>query len=100
MNNVIFDKYVDEVCNLFSIKKEELFSKVRTKHVVEARQMVFYLCYNRPMGLNLIKSYTLSSGLNIAHTSILHGIRSIGHKRSVSRDYDSAINRIERAVTI
>ena len=100
MNNLIFDKYASEVCRVFQLSSDKMFSKVREKHVVEARQMLFYLCYTRPIGLNMIQRFTSEKGLDISHTSILHGIRSMQKKRSISRDYNSVIETIEESVKL
>jgi chromosomal replication initiator protein len=100
MNNLIFEKYTDEVCKIFEVNRDKLFTKTREKNVVEARQMLFYLCYTRPIGLNMIQSLTSNKGLDIAHTSILHGIRSMQKRRSISRDYNTVIERIENSVKL
>ena len=57
MKNEIFNDYVENIVDLYRIPKEELFSKVKRMEVVDARQMVYYLCKKRNMSLTLIKKY-------------------------------------------
>jgi chromosomal replication initiation ATPase DnaA len=66
MKKVIFDGYAIAVCKFFNIDQASLFSKSRQTMIVEARQILFYLCYKRPIGLSAIQQYTEMSGLKIA----------------------------------
>lgn len=90
----IFNKYVQEVNNLFGIENEELFEKSKKRRVVDARHLLYYLCYTRPMRLRYIQDYMAENGYNVGHSSILHGIDQVNKKIEEDRDYKKVIERI------
>lgn len=100
MKSEIFNKYVEKVSSLFSITVDEFFSKSKKREIVDARQLVFYLCHQRLMKITYIKDYMLKSGLDIHHSTIIHGINAIKDKIDMDGDYISIINRIEKSVFI
>jgi chromosomal replication initiation ATPase DnaA len=51
MKNEIFSDYVEKIVDLYKIPREEIFSKIKRTDVVDARQMLFYLC-NRDRHIN------------------------------------------------
>jgi len=90
----IFNKYVQEVNNLFGIESEKLFEKSKKRNVVDARHLLYYLCYNRPMRLRYIQDYMAENGYSVGHSSILHGIDQVNKKIEQDRDYKKVIERI------
>jgi len=90
----IFNKYVQEVNNLFGIESEELFEKSKKRRVVDARHLLYYLCYTRPMRLRYIQDYMAENGYNVGHSSILHGIDQVNKKIEEDTDYKKVIERI------
>jgi chromosomal replication initiation ATPase DnaA len=90
----IFNKYVQEVNNLFGIENEELFEKSKKRRVVDARHLLYYLCYTRPMRLRYIQDYMAENGYSVGHSSILHGIDQVNKKIEEDRDYKKVIERI------
>ena len=55
MKAKIFNQYVDEVCDTFELSINELFQKTKEKRIVDARQMLFYLCCKRTMTVKSIE---------------------------------------------
>jgi chromosomal replication initiation ATPase DnaA len=100
MKSEIFDRYTDLVCKRFDISREMLFSKTKKREIVDARQLLFFLCYNRPMSMAYIQKFMLKGGLNIAHTSIIKGIRNIEDKLKYDEDYISVVTNLVKSVTI
>lgn len=100
MKEEVFDRYVELVCKRFSITKEELFSKTNKREIVDARQLLFFLCYNRPMSMSYIQKFMLKGGLKIAHTSIIKGIRNIEDKLKYDDDYISVVTSMTKSVII
>jgi len=98
MKREIFDKYVDEVTKLFGISKEELFTKNKKRNISEARQVLYYLCYRRPMQITYIEQYMRASGYHISHPSIIHGIGAMKDRIDADSDYFKLIERIEQCV--
>lgn len=87
MKYKIFNQYVDQVCHLFSISKEELFSKTKRRDIVDARQLLYYLCDKRPIRQVYIQEYMSNNGYDISHSSIHHGISVVKKKVKTDKDY-------------
>jgi len=100
MKQDIFNQYVNKVVSLFNIKKDDLFSKSKKREIVDARQLVYYLCAKRPMSIGYIQKYMQENGYNIHHPSILNGISRVDEKMKEDGDYVSIIKDIEKSVFI
>ena len=100
MKAEVFDRYTDLVCKRFDISREMLFSKTNKRDIVDARQLLFFLCYNRPMSMAYIQKFMLGAGLKIAHTSIIKGIRNVEDKLKYDDDYVSVVTSLTKSVTI
>jgi chromosomal replication initiation ATPase DnaA len=100
MKEDVFNQYVDKVMELFNIKRHVLFSKSKQRHVVDARQMLYYLCYNRQMQFVIIKNFMLDNGTSVHHNSIVNGINNVKVKLEEDKDYQSIIRDLEKAVFI
>lgn len=94
MKHEAFNGYVDKVTKLFSIDKTTLFSKTKKREVVDARQMLYYLCSVRPMRISYIQRYLEANGYFVQHTSIIHGIRAIKKRMSEDPDYISIVKKL------
>jgi chromosomal replication initiation ATPase DnaA len=100
MKEDIFNQYVDRIVDIFNITKEELFSKSKKRHIVDARQMLYYLCHKRPMKYIIIQKYMMDNKYEIAHNSIINGIKVVEQRIEADRDYQFIIKDIEKAVFI
>lgn len=98
MKRNYFIRYADEVMSVFGLTKEELFAKNKTRNVSEARQFLYYLCYNRPMRITDIKQYLSEFGYVTDHPSIIHGIKMINGRADGDRDYFKLIKKIQECV--
>jgi chromosomal replication initiation ATPase DnaA len=96
----IFNQYVDIVCDIYSISKEELFKKEKTRNISEARYLLYYLCIKRPMKLINIQEFMAKNGYVISHSPVLHGIKSIENKIRKDKDYKDTIKQIKGCVTV
>ena len=100
MKHEVFNQYVERVVNLFGITKEAFFSKSKKRDVVDARQLIYYLCAKRPMQITYIEKYMSESGYEIKHSSIIHGISAVEKRIAEDKDYVSVVKEVERAVFI
>jgi len=96
----VFNHYVERVVDLFGITKEDFFSKNKKRSIVDARQLVYYLCAKRPMQIIYIERYMSEGGYSIAHPSIIHGITAVEKRIAEDKDYVSIVKEVERAVFI
>lgn len=100
MKEDIFAQYSERICELFRISKEEMFSRSKKREVVDARHLLYYLCFRRPMSLRYIQKFLLNQGYDVKHSSIIHGIQSVTEKVGNDSDYASVVKDMEKAVFI
>jgi chromosomal replication initiation ATPase DnaA len=96
MKNEIFNDYVERIVDVYKIPKEDIFSKIKRMEVVDARQMVYYLCKKRNMSLTLIKKYMMENGYDIGLSTIRHGISSMETRIANDSDYKQLIKNLEK----
>ena len=90
----IFNDYVTEDANLYNIEEEKIFEKSKERGIDDARHLLYYLCYYRPMKLKYIQDYMGQRGYEIGHSSIIHGIQSVHKAMAQDDDYQKVINDI------
>ena len=56
MKEELFKKYVLEVCKVFDISEEDLFTKSKLSQFVDARYMLYYLCFARKIKMIFFSS--------------------------------------------
>lgn len=95
MKRDIFDYYVQQVSERYDIPQQRLFTKDKSRDVVDARHMLYYLCKDRPMDATYIKKYMGENGYDIAVNSITHGVRRVEKLISEDPDYITLINQLK-----
>lgn len=98
MKQEVFNQYVDKVILLFNVGKEELFEKKKRRDIVDARQLLYYLCHKRPIQINYIQKFMKDNGYDVSHSSIIHGINNVANKISSDKDYLQAFKEITKSV--
>jgi chromosomal replication initiation ATPase DnaA len=89
MKKNVFNEYVNKVVDLFDLKRNYLFIKSKRKDIVDARHLLYYLCYNRNMQIRYIQEYMADNGYEIGHSSIIYGISQVRHKIDEDVDYQT-----------
>jgi chromosomal replication initiation ATPase DnaA len=100
MKQDVFNQYVDRIVDLFGITKEELFSKSKKREIVDARYLLYYLCFKRPMTIVYIQKYMKERGYDIQHSSVIHGINDVSDRVKEDADYMQIVKEIDKAVFI
>ena len=100
MKSDIFSQYVDRVGELFQISRTDVFTKSKKREFVDARYMIYYLCFKRPMAISYIQKFMADNGYSIPHSSIIYGISTVTKRIEQDQDYKQVIKDIERAVFI
>jgi chromosomal replication initiation ATPase DnaA len=95
MKKDIFEEYVDKVTDRFGVSREQLFTKDKSRHIADARHMLYYLCKSRPMSMTYIKQYMGENGYDIAPSNILHGVRKVEDNINTDPDYTILINQLK-----
>jgi len=87
MKQEAFKEYTKKVSNLFSISEKDVFTKTKRRVVVDARHLLYYLCFQRPMQIKYIQRYMSEQGYEIGHSSIIHGKNQVAQKVEDDEDY-------------
>lgn len=97
MKDKIFNKFAQEVCELYGIEEKELFTKTKRRDCVDARHLLYYLCSERPMRLVYIQEYMAQNGYEIPHSSIHHGIAQVKKRiENKDQDYITAVKAMQK----
>jgi chromosomal replication initiation ATPase DnaA len=96
MKEQIFDTYAQKIAELFNLKVEDLFIKSKKRDIVDARQLLYYACYERPMRVVYIQEFMKRNGYHIGHTSILHGISVAAERAKADKDYKKVVKSLDK----
>jgi len=96
MKKELFNRFVEEILVLFRLTREELFRKDKDNNIVDARQMLYYLCHGKRMNYLQIEKFMAENGYIIKYNSITHGIKSMEKKMVKDADYRKIIERLEQ----
>jgi chromosomal replication initiator protein len=100
MKQNVFNQYVERIAKLFNISKEDMFTKSKKSELVDARHLLYYMCYNRQIKITSIEDYMALSGYTIKHSSIIHGIKAVEDKIRDDKDYVVAIKELDKSTSI
>lgn len=100
MKREIFNQYIEKLCALFNITLEEFFTKTKNRDVVDARQMLYYLCSKRNITVGYIQKYLMEKDFYTSHSTISHSIKVMGKRAEKDRDYTTILNKIEKETTL
>ena len=95
MKEYIFKQYLDNVLEHLGISLEDLFQKTQLRNIVEGRQMLYYLCSERGMGITEIKTYMEKFGYETSKQSILYGISKAKEIIDNDSDYQYIVKKLE-----
>jgi chromosomal replication initiation ATPase DnaA len=100
MKQEVFNQYAEKVSEVFRIDKESLFSKSKKRETVDARYLLYYLCFHRPMQVGYIERFMSENGYSIQHSTIIHGINVVKSKVNEDKDYEAIVKDLEKSVYI
>lgn len=78
--------YAQAVAEQFHLTLEEMFEKTKKRQCVDARQILYYLCMERPIRISYIQRFMEENGLSVAHSTIIHGYKQA--KKLIDNDED------------
>ena len=96
MKKAIFEKYATAVAKEFHLSEDEMFERTRARECVDARFLLFYLCMERPIRTSYIQRYLKEKGLDICHSTILHGYKKAKALVESDPDYKNLAKQISR----
>ncbi len=74
MKEYIFKQYLDNILEHLGITLEDLLEETKTRTIVEARYILYYLCQERGMTLSEIKSYMETQGFEVTLATMMKGV--------------------------
>ena len=98
MKKEIFDKYATAIAEQFHLTLDEMFDKSRRRDLVDARQLLFYLCLERPIRVSYVQKFMEDNGCKIAHSTIIHGYKQAKALIDEDKDYYDMIEKIHQEV--
>lgn len=96
----IFSQVVKKVAERYKVKESKIFEKSKEQDMVDARYMIYYICYNRPMMLKHIQEYMLERKFKVSHSVILYGISRAHKKVKEDVDFKTAVEKISKSISI
>ena len=79
----------------FDISREQLFTKDKSRHLSDARHVLYYLCRERQITSTYTKHYMRDNGYDIDLPSIGHGIRKVEKTMTQDPDYINLVNQLK-----
>jgi len=98
MKKAIFDKYAYAIAEQFHLKLDEMFDKSRRRDLVDARQLLFYLCLERPIRVSYVQKFMEDNGCKVAHSTIIHGYKQAKALIDSDQDYSEMIDKINNEI--
>ena len=100
MKSEVFDQFVDHIIDLYNINKSELFTKSKIRIFSEARYLLYYLCFTRPMKVVTIIHFMAENGYKIDHSPIRSGVYAVAKRVKFDKDYIDIVKEIQNKVVI
>ena len=94
MKQDIFDQYAVAIAKRFHLSLEQIFSKDRTREVLDARQTLYYLCLERPIRLSYLQKFLGRNGCDLKHSTIINGYKRAKELIDNDPDYKAIIKQI------
>jgi len=95
MKGNIFEAYANAVAKQFHLELDEIFNKDKRRDLVDARQMLYYLCMERPIRVSYIQRYMAEHGCDVFHSTIIHGYKKAKKMVEEDEDYKAIVDLIE-----
>ena len=100
MKKDIFDYYANSVAKQFNITLEQLFTQTKVSHIVDARQILYYLCIERPIKKSYIKTFLQEQGYQVSHSTMEHGYKKAVQLIESDPDFQKMILDIKQRINV
>jgi chromosomal replication initiator protein len=95
MKKEIFDKYAVAIAKQFHLTLDQMFDKTKRRDIVDARQMLYYLCMERPIRISYIQRFMEEQGYSCAHSTIIHGYRKAKQMIDIDKDFKDVVKLLQ-----
>ena len=100
MKKDIFNQYVAKVAEVYDVEEDVIFRETKKQSVVDARHMLLYLCYTRPMPIYSLREYLAERGCPLQQSAIMNGVRKAENHKLEDKDYAQVLSNIINSVKI
>lgn len=94
MKKEIFDTYALAVAKQFHLTLDQMMEKTRRRDCVDARQMLYYLCMERPIRISYIQRFMEDHGHSVSHSTIIHGYNRAKDMVDEDIDFKNVVNKL------
>jgi chromosomal replication initiation ATPase DnaA len=94
MKKNIFDQYATAIAKQFHLSLDQMFSPTKRRDIVDARQMLYYLCMERPIRISYIRRFMEDQGCAVQHSTIMHGYKRATEMIQEDPDYKQVVKEI------
>ena len=98
MKKQIFNHFIKSIVKLFDITEDEMFAQSKKRSIVDARQLLYFLCALRDMRYSTIQEYLKERDVDVSHTTIIHGVKQMQLRMNEDKDIASIISTINRSI--
>ena len=99
MKKILFNQFVKQVAKAFGMKNPDVMvERTKRQDIVDARQLLFYLCDERGISLADIIRLMEEHGLPLKHPAVINGINKIKDKVDSDPDYRFLIDKLQSSV--
>ena len=95
MKREVFIAYAKSVAEQFHLTMEEMFEKTKKRENVDARQILYYLCMERPIRISYIQRFMEDHGPPVSHSTIIHGYKKAKELIDNDSDYHDILKKAE-----
>jgi|TARA_R100000935_G_scaffold6285_1_gene13802 chromosomal replication initiation ATPase DnaA len=95
MKKDIFDGYAIAIAKQFHLTLDQMFDKTKRRDIVDARQMLYYLCMERPIRISYIQRFMEDQGHPTAHSTIIHGYKKAKELIDSDQDFQDVVNKLQ-----
>tara|TARA_R110002110_G_scaffold394671_1_gene608872 strand:+ start:207 stop:500 length:294 start_codon:yes stop_codon:yes gene_type:complete len=97
MKKDIFDGYAIAIAKQFHLTLDQMFDKTKRREIVDARQMLYYLCMERPIRISYIQRFMEEQGHAVAHSTIIHGYKKAKQLIESDKDFEDVVTLLQDA---
>jgi chromosomal replication initiation ATPase DnaA len=95
MKKHIFDAYAEAVAKQFHLTLDQMFTKTKRREIVDARQMLYYLCMERPIRISYIQRFMEENGHTLSHSTIIHGYKQAKDLIGKDKDFKEIVSKLQ-----
>ena len=95
MKKHIFDAYATAIAKQFHLTLDQMFDKTKKREIVDARQMLYYMCMERPIRISYIQRFMEENGHSVCHSTIIHGHKKAKELIDQDKDFQDVVSRLQ-----